>query len=142
NMVHITAGAGAINPTVQDTDGVLSGRLIAGLFSSKAIIDTKTAPAFPSSGADLFAYWKTPDFATFTGGISNASQDERNLLSLGYVDGTNIVRGLIDELVGQSGTTVPRRDFNYTLEVGAVNIDVGPPGLAAPRIPLTVFELP
>ncbi len=142
NMVLVDSGSGAINPTVQTTDGQLSSRLSVGLFSSKSILDVKTALVNPVNGATLFNFWKTPDFATFTGGFTNASQDEHNLLSLGYVDGGFIVRGLIDEFVGQGGITVPRRNFDYTLGLGAVRVDVGPPTLTAPRAVITAFELP
>jgi len=150
NLVLVEPGAGTgVNPVVADDAGV-SGRVTAGIFSSKAILDTRTAicpmpfpasqPLSPVTGAQLFDYWDVPDFASTSRGVTSAAQDEHNLLSFVYVDGAKISRFLTDELVGAGGNTISRKDFDYTLRIGSVITQLAASG-GAPRDPVTLFEL-
>jgi len=147
NMILVSEGTGVVFPTVQTTDGALTtqnGRLTVGLFSSKAILDAKNIPTAvvtsPISGSGLFDFWKTPDQNPLTTMYINASQDEHNLLSVGYADGGFIERGLIDEVVARYGITKARKDFDHTLSLGALFADVG--SGTAPRPVIAAFELP
>jgi len=144
NMVLVTPGDGSgVTPIVADMVGTTTPRVSAGIFSSKDVLvvkDITTTLPTPATGTQLFNYWSAPDFAATDGGTTSASQDEHNLLSFVYVDSSMIARFLTDEIVGVGGTTLSRKDFDYTLRIGAINNQLAASG-AAPRSPVTVFEL-
>lgn len=143
NMALLT-GSGQINPTVQTTDGVLTASLTVGLFSSKAILDRKVVLVNPTTAAGLFTYWKTPDNNPVATMLVNASQDEHNLLTVGYVDAATIQRYLLDEILGQGALKSPRKDFSHTLKLGVVFGDLGmiTDVNTVPRVIFTASELP
>ena len=142
NMLLLTTTGTPVAATVQTTDGVLSTTLTVGLFSSKALLDVKTAPTMPiTGGLLLFNYLTSYDANPALARFVNASQDEHNLLSLGFPDGGKISRVLTDEIVGQGGIPVARKDFVHTLSQGAVFANFIP-GTTYPRTLTSVVELP
>ncbi len=146
NMALISGFTTANNTEIVDEEviehnGIINEDLVFGLFSSKRLLDEKTALIYPVSGTDMFTFWATQDLFPNVTIYSNASQDEHNLLSVAYADGGYVVRGLLTSIVGAGGIRVERTDFSHTLEVGAIYGDLGL-GLPAPRSIGAAFELP
>ena len=118
NFVNVTPDSGAINPTVLDDDGVITSRLSVGILASKPVLlaDTFTS----GSASDLFNFWKTKDIDA---GLASddranaAASNNRNEVLVGYVDGTNIGRQAITNIVGNGGITTTH---DHALDIGAL----------------------
>jgi hypothetical protein len=121
----ITANNVVTNGHAVEENGVINPRLTFGLFSSKTLIDEKTALVYPVSGTAMFNYWVTSDLQPDSTIYVNASQDEHNLLSVAYADYGQIVRGLLTNILARGGVPVTTTNFKHTLEIGAVSVDLG-----------------
>lgn len=142
NLALISSGALPTTAPVQTTDGFIDARRSVGLFSSKDVLNNSgvVLPS-PATPAELFGFWKTYDGSPALGRFTNASQDEHNLLSVAYPDGGFIVRGLLDQIVGQGGVPVTRTDFEHSISLGTIYTDLNPVS-PAPRPVVNGFELP
>ncbi len=139
--IALIANAGAyINPTVLTTDGTISAELSVGLLASQAVLldVSKTAPAFPATPANAFAYVKANSYQSQSTKRAELCRLSLDAVTAGYISTvgatSTIERRVIQGVLNIDGSyTDPARG----LAVGVIGMALDPnliPAFYATRV--------